>query len=171
MKRLLLLLTLVLCTATAAFAQFDKGTKYVNLSLSGLSLNYSKAADVRFGLEAEAGYYVQDCWLIKANSGYDHTKSTDDFFIGSGFRYNFRQNGIFLGAGLEYEFQNFAGSHVNNLRLPMEIGYTFYLNHYLALEPAVYYKPSFNNFSDGSEVGLRIGFGFYFDRLHFMPKY
>ena len=41
-------------------------------------------------------------------------------------------------------------------------GYTFYLNHYLAVEPAVYYKMSTNDFSDGSTVGLKIGLGFYF---------
>lgn len=54
---------------------------------------------------------------------------------------------------------------VSNFRIPVEIGYTFYLNHYLAVEPAVYSKMSLNHFSEGSEFGLKVGLGFYFDRL------
>lgn len=54
----------------------------------------------------------------------------------------------------------------NNIRIPVEIGYTFYLNHFLAIEPAVYSKMSLNHFSEGTEFGLKIGLGFYFNRLH-----
>lgn len=54
----------------------------------------------------------------------------------------------------------------NNIRIPVEIGYTFYLNHFLALEPAIYSKMSLNHFSEGTEFGLKFGLGFYFDRLH-----
>lgn len=55
---------------------------------------------------------------------------------------------------------------VNNIRVPIEIGYTFYLNRFLAVEPAIYSKMSLNHFSDGTEFGFRMGLGFYFDRLH-----
>lgn len=58
----------------------------------------------------------------------------------------------------------------NNIRIPIEIGYTFYLNHYLAIEPAIYSKMSLNHFSDGTEFGLKIGFGFFFDRFHDVKK-
>lgn len=56
--------------------------------------------------------------------------------------------------------------NVHNIRIPIEIGYTFYLNHFLAIEPAVYSKMSLNHFSEGSEFGLKVGLGFYFDRFH-----
>ena len=46
--------------------------------------------------------------------------------------------------------------------VPVEIGYAFYLNHYLTVEPSVYYKMSMHDFSDNSSVGLRIGLGYYF---------
>lgn len=60
---------------------------------------------------------------------------------------------------------------VNNIRIPIEIGYTFYINHYLAIEPAIYTKMSLNHISEGSEFGLKIGLGFYFDRLHTASKW
>ena len=51
---------------------------------------------------------------------------------------------------------------MNNLHIPLELGYTFYLNHYVAIEPQVFYKVSINDFTRGSEIGLRLGLGYYF---------
>lgn len=59
-----------------------------------------------------------------------------------------------------------SNERVNNIRIPVEIGYTFYLNRFLAVEPAVYSKMSLNHFSEGTEFGFRLGLGFYFNRLH-----
>lgn len=64
-----------------------------------------------------------------------------------------------------------TNERVNNIRIPIEIGYTFYLNHYLAVEPAIYTKMSLNHFSEGTEFGLKIGLGFYFDRLYKSRKW
>lgn len=66
----------------------------------------------------------------------------------------------------EFVTTNKTSERVHNIRIPVEIGYTFYLNHYLAIEPAIYSKMSLNHFSEGSEFGLKIGLGFYFDRFH-----
>lgn len=197
MKRKLAALALFAAMAATGWAQFETGTKYVGASISGLSLNYSKAADFSFGLDATGGYYFADSWLLKGNFGYGHKKSYDDFTIGAGVRYNFLQNGIFLGTGLEYQFQNFGKTPVtefvkvqepqidevtgetilvdrleermvmrklreNNIRIPIEIGYTFYLNQHIAIEPSIYTKLSLNDFNDGTEFGLRVGLGYYF---------
>jgi hypothetical protein len=48
------------------------------------------------------------------------------------------------------------------LRIPVEVGYAFFVNKNITIEPAVYYKMSLADFSDNSTVGLKIGFGFYF---------
>lgn len=165
MKRTLLVLALAMAMGTA-HAQFQTGTKYIGASLSGLSMSYSKNAEFNFGLNAVAGYYVADGWMVKGNFGYNHAKTLDGFTLGAGARYSFLQNGIFIGGGLEYAFDKFGDARTNNIRIPVEIGYTFYLNHYLAVEPAVYSKMSMNHFADGTEFGLKIGLGFYFDRLH-----
>ena len=197
MKKTLVAMALFATMATTGWAQFETGTKYIGASVSGLSLSYSKAADVSFGLDATGGYYFSDCWMVKGNFGYGHKKSYDDFTLGAGVRYNFYQNGVFLGAGLEYQFQNFGKEtctetvivpetivnevtgetttinnakevtytrkmRENNIRIPIEIGYTFYLNQHIAIEPSVYTKLSLNDFNDGTEFGLRLGLGYYF---------
>lgn len=215
MKRLILTAALILGIGTAAHAQFTAGTKYISTSVTGLSLGYSKSADLKFGLNADGGYYFADGWMVKGNFNYNHAKNLDGLAIGAGVRYSFLQNGIFIGAGLEYGFDKFVNTNQclettitntitntttldengapvfstdmqtekvenwktveskerqNNIRIPIEIGYTFYLNHYLAIEPAIYSKMSLNNFSDGTEFGLKIGFSFYFDRFHNIAK-
>lgn len=158
MKKMITLFLLLLVVGTA-HAQFKEGTKYVGASASGLGLSYSKATGFRFGLQATAGYFVADGVMLKANFGYDHSKASDDFSVGAGGRYYFSQNGIFLGAGAEYTHYSPGDNAVS---IPVEVGYCFYLNHYLSIEPSVFYKMSLNNFSDRSSVGLRIGLGYYF---------
>ncbi len=158
MKKWYLLLLLAVL-AIGANAQFKKGTKFVGASLTGLNLSYSSNEKFRLGLNADAGYFVADCLMLRANVGYEHTRNLDDVAIGAGARYFFRQNGIYLGAGAEYN--HFTKSN-NDVMIPVEVGYAFYLNHYLTIEPAVYYKMSLHDFSDNSTVGLRVGFGFYF---------
>lgn len=212
MKRFFTLAAIIAATATAAHAQFTKGTKYIATSVSGLTMSYSKTSEFNLGLNAEGGYYFSDAWSAQAHFGYNHAKTLDGFTLGAGARYHFTQNGIFIGAGLEYAFDKFStettilpiyydllfdengtpvigtdgkqktvmnpgdsytktsSEKVNNIRIPIEIGYTFYLNHYLAIEPAIYSKMSLNHFSDGTEFGLKVGLGFYFDRFHNVQK-
>ena len=158
MKKLFVAL-LVCCASISANAQFTEGTKYIGTSLTNLGLSYNTKSDFRFGVSAEAGYFFADNWMAKAYAGYDHAKHMDNFNFGAGVRYHILQNGLYLGAGVEYA--HFT-PNANDFLIPVEIGYTFYLNHYLAVEPAVYYKMSTNDFSDGSTVGLKIGLGFYF---------
>lgn len=150
---------LLFAAAIGMHAQFAKGTKYVGASLSGLGLSYSSNERFRLGLDADAGYFLADCVLLKANVGYEHTRVQDDVRIGVGARYYFSQNGIYLGAGAEYN--HFTKSN-NDVMVPVEVGYAFYLNHYLTIEPAIYYKMSLHDFSGNSTVGARIGFGYYF---------
>lgn len=159
MKKILTVLLLLLA-ATAVKAQFHYDTKYVSASFSGLNLNYSEKGGFQIGLHTEGGYFIDDGLMLRGTFSYNHyATDSDKFSIGGGARYYFTQNGISLGAGLEFTHQ--SPNH-NDLRIPVEIGYTFYLNRYLALEPAVYYKMSINDLSKGSEVGMRVGLGFYF---------
>lgn len=158
MKKFALLLMLALTTLSAN-AQFEKGKKYVNASLSGLGLSYSSEQKFRFGVDLNAGYFIADCLMLRGNVGYDHTKSIDDVTVGAGARYYFDQNGIYLGAGLEYAHYT---SNSNDLLIPLEVGYAFFINHYITIEPSIYYKMSLDDFSDKSSIGLKVGFGFYF---------
>lgn len=150
---------LLLTVALVGKAQFEQGTKYIGASVTNLGLSYSSCEKLRFGIDATAGYFLADDIMLKANFGYEHMPHVDNITLGVGGRYYFEQNGIYLGTGLEYCHETV---NYNDLRIPIEAGYCFYLNHYLSVEPAVYYKMSVNDFSDKSAVGLKVGLGFYF---------
>ena len=158
MKKILLV-TLLLVGAVVSKAQFEQGTKYVGASVSNLGLSYSTCEKLRFGFDATVGYFLYDGVMLKATAGYNHKPHFDDINLGLGGRYYFTQNGVFLGAGVEYCHET---TSYNDLRIPVEAGYCFYINHYVSIEPAVYYKMSLNDFSDKSAVGLKVGFGLYF---------
>ena len=165
MKKIILTLLLAVCSLGVS-AQFEKGTTYVNASLSGLNMSYSKDAKFTFGLDATAGYFLQDAWMLYGRFGYDHQyvkgkdNDVNNVNIGAGARYYIRQNGLYLACGLKYEHANREKG--DYLDLTPEVGYCFYLNNHVSVEPSVYYDLCLNHFSAGSKVGLRIGFGFYF---------
>ena len=157
--RKLMLSLLLMMAAIGAKAQFEKGTTYVAASTTSLGLSYSSSEKLNFGLDFTGGYFVQSAWMLYGKLGYDHTRYTDHFQMGVGGRYYFTQNGIYMGLGLQYEH---ATKSVNNLQLCPEVGYAFFVNRFITIEPAVYYHMSLNDFSDGSKVGLKLGLGFYF---------
>ncbi|MBQ8098870.1 MAG: outer membrane beta-barrel protein [Bacteroidaceae bacterium] len=150
---------LLMVLSLSAKAQFEAGTKYVGASVSNLGLSYSTNEKFRFGANASVGYFLADQFLVKADLGYNHTEHVDDFTTGLNGRFYFKENGIFVGAG--GEFVHYTKNN-NDVMIPVELGYCFYLNHYVSIEPSVYYKMSLNDFSDKSTVGFKIGFGFYF---------
>lgn len=158
MKKILTFVLLFAATLCAN-AQFEKGTKYVDTYLSGLGTSYNSSTGFRFNLGVDVGYFFEDSWMLKSNFEYDHTKYTDDFSVGLGARYYFNTNGIFLGAGAEYKHSD---PNFNDVLIPVEVGYAFFINHFITIQPAAYYKMSLNNFSDGSTVGLKVALGFYF---------
>ena len=94
MKKILLVLILLTGTLSAS-AQFEKGKKHLSTALTGLNLQYSGEQKFRFGLDANAGYFIDDCLMLRAQVGYNHTKESDDFNFGVGARYYFDQCGVF----------------------------------------------------------------------------
>ena len=64
-----------------------------------------------------------------------------------------------MGAGAEYA--HFTPKN-NDLLIPVELGYSFFINRFITLEPSVYYKMSLHDFSDNTSIGFRLGLGFYF---------
>ena len=196
MKRFVLALMLAV-VSLGANAQFEKGTMYLNGSLTGLDMNYSKDSKFHLGFEGTGGYFVDNNWMPYGRIGFNHQAEDgpdrNSFELGAGTRYYFKRTGVFLSGGLLYEFvarplvneittntvvvlddqgkmqvidQNTTRHKVrernNNISLSFEAGYCFYLNHYMSIEPSVFYNLCMNDFSDGSKVGLKLGLGFYF---------
>jgi hypothetical protein len=47
----------------------------------------------------------------------------------------------------------------------VQVGYTFFLNKTITIEPELYYYQSLANHHDFSTIGFRIGIGLYLDNL------
>lgn len=159
MKKLATLLV-VLLTAVAAHAQFQKDKGYVGASLTGLNLHYNQHDDLNLGIEAKAGYLFWDNWMLLAEASYEHNGNdavADHLCVGVGGRYYIIQNGLYLGLNAKLIHAN---HNYNDVMPGAEIGYAFFINRSVTIEPAVYYDHSFKD-SDYSTVGLKIGLGIY----------
>ena len=160
MKKTVMLL-LAMLMATAGYAQFEKGKYYVGASFSGFNLSYSGAEKLNLGLDAQAGRMIADDWMLFGRLGYSHSGldgASDTFSVGIGGRYYIIQNGLYLGVNARLVHAN---HNYNDLMPGIEVGYAFFVSRTVTIEPAVYYDQSFNNHSDYSKLGFRIGVGVY----------
>lgn len=159
MKKLAIMLVALLVTV-AAHAQFEKGKVYCGASMSGIGLSYNGSSELKFGLNAQAGYLFADNLMAVGTLSYDHTGSSDvsDYVsVGAQARYYIIQNGLYLGAGAKYIH---SGSY-NDVMPGVEVGYAFFVSKTVTIEPAIYYDQSFKDHSNYSTVGLKIGVGVY----------
>lgn len=159
MKKLIVMLAMLTMTMVAK-AQFEAEKLYISSSITGLDLSYNGMKDLTLGVQAKAGYFVEDNWQVNALVGWDHVGkgSTDLFQIGVGGRYYIEENGIFIGANCKLNLSK----GYNDLMPGIEIGYAFFINDKVTIEPCVYYDQSLKNHSDYSTVGVKIGLGLYF---------
>lgn len=139
---------------------FGEGKFYVATAMSGFDLNFSDCQKWNMDLQAKAGYLFTDNWMITAQAEYDwHKAAPNTFMAGAGLRYYIEQNGLFLGMGANYVHNN----HKNDDFMPnINLGYAFFLNRTVTIEPEVYYNLSLKD-GDYSRFGFRIGFGIYFE--------
>lgn len=160
MKKKILTMAFALLTVMTANAQFEQGKTYVGGSLTGLNMKYTGADKLSLGVQAQAGYFVADEFMLYGQAGYDHKGKGyyDAYNAGVGARYYIEQNGIYLGLNCKYIH---AGKRFNDVMPGVEVGYAFFVNNSVTVEPAVYYDQSFKNHSDYSTIGLRIGVGVY----------
>lgn len=161
MKKKLMTIALALLTTLGAHAQFEKDKAYVGASLTGLDLSYNGTKRLNLGLQADAGYFLMQDWMLKGLIGCE-VSSKDEvdtkFTLGVGGRYYFEQNGIFLGASAKYVH---AGKHYNDVMPGIEAGWAYFLNGSVTIEPSVYYDLSFKCHKDFSTFGVRLGIGIY----------
>lgn len=160
MKKIFIALLLA-AVSVGASAQFEKGTKYIGASASDFGLSYSKFEDFRLGVHAMGGYFIADGWMLLGQIGWEHQVGVNVFDIGASARYYLKKNGLYFSGGLKY-------GHVgpdwvrNNIYISPEVGYCFYLNDRVSIEPSVYCDMCLNHFKDFTKVGFKIGFGYYF---------
>lgn len=161
MRKKVIAMIAALFMAVTANAQFEQGKVYLGGSLTGLNLKYSGIDNLSLGLQAQAGYMLDDNLMLLGQVAYDHNGgkgSKNNVGFGVGGRYYIEQNGIYLGVNCKY----IHGSHGYNDVMPgVEVGYAFFLSRTVTVEPAVYYDQSFKSHSDFSTIGLKIGLGIY----------
>lgn len=160
MKKIFFALLLA-AVSLGASAQFEKGTKYVSASLSGLEMSWHKDGGFQLGLDAVGGYFIADNWMLLGQFGWLHRPHFDALDLGAGARYYMSRNGLFFGGGLKYQHSK-SSFKTDNFFITPEVGYCFYLNDHVSIEPAVYCDMCLNHFKDFTKIGLKIGFGYYF---------
>lgn len=161
MKRFAMLLAGMLVTVVG-YAQFEKGKWYVGASVSGLDISYSGSEEFNIGLDAKGGYLLADDWMLLGQVGWQHSGLdgvSDNVMLGIGGRYYIIQNGLYLGVNAKLVHAN---RNYNDFMPGLEVGYAFFLNKTVTIEPSVYYDQSFKNHSDYSKIGFKIGIGVYF---------
>ncbi len=160
MIRKCLLFFAAMIVSVSAFAQFQEGKGYLGASVTGLDLHYNGQDGFNIGLEAKAGYLPWDNIMVLASVNAEHNGSeavADHITVGAGTRYYITQNGLYLGAGVKFLHANHS---YNDVMPGVEVGYAFFLNRSVTIEPALYYDQSFKK-SDYSTIGLKVGLGIY----------
>ncbi|EGC20074.1 hypothetical protein HMPREF9141_1314 [Prevotella multiformis DSM 16608] len=155
-----MLLVAAMVVSLCASAQFQEGKGYLGASLTGLDLHYNGQDGFNVGIEGKAGYFPWDNIMVLASFDAVHDGSktvADHITVGVGGRYYITQNGLYLGAGVKLLHANHS---YNDLMPGAEVGYAFFINRSVTIEPALYYDQSFKK-SDYSTVGLKVGLGIY----------
>lgn len=141
---------------------FSQGKAYLGASLSGADLSYSGITKGHLGLQAKAGYFFADNLMGLAQLGYENNVNKDHSYatvlLSAGGRYYIQQNGLYLGVSAIYKH---LGKNCDDFLPSVQVGYSFFLNSTVTIEPEIYYEQSFKNHKDYSTIGLRIGIGVY----------
>ena len=158
MKKKIVLFVTAVMMSLAAHAQFESGKLYVGASLSGFDLSYNGLTKGHIGVQGKVGYMVADNLLLTAQTAYEKYHDVPyTLSAAAGMRYYIQQNGIFLGASTVVKH----GNEYDDFLPSVQVGYTFFINRMLTIEPELYYEQSFKNHSDYSQIGVRIGLGIY----------
>lgn len=158
MKKIVLALAMLTMTVVAK-AQFESGKKYFEGALNSIGASFNGAEEFKFGAEIKCGYFISDCWMLNAHAGYTHRdRSINRCTLGLGTRYYLLQNGVYA----EFNINGIFEPHHNDIMPGVELGYAYFINDKITIEPAVYYDQSFSDHKNYSTVGLKIGFGLYF---------
>ncbi|KAA6341976.1 hypothetical protein EZS27_010237 [termite gut metagenome] len=166
MKKLIFIIICLLLNSLELKAQFEKNSWVVNPAITGLEYSYSDGNKNHLGFNVQGGAFLVDDIVLILKLGADWTKEIDTYSVGVGGRYYFDRTGIYVGSGLYFTRWTYNNSrelqgHKDAYGLNTEIGYAFFLNKTVTIEPGVYYDLSFKD-SNFSKFGLKVGFGFYF---------
>lgn len=161
MNKKIMMLLFGLMTAVSMNAQFEKDKFYVGASASGLDLSFNDMQKLSLDLQLSGGYMFERDWMVVGKLGLATRKyEPDQFGVGLGLRYYLERNGLFFTLGAKYVRQS---EEYNDFMPSIDVGYAFFLNRTVTVEPQVYYDISTKNLGDYSRFGVRIGLSIYFE--------
>lgn len=161
MKKIVFTIIFALVGISSAFAQFEKGKWYLAATTNAAGISYSKNEKVGLNFGLNGGYMFEEAWMLIADIGFDYRhEDMRSLYAGMKCRYLIEQNGLFLQAGAKYVH---GAPNYNDLMVTPELGYCFFLNRHLTIEPSVYCDISTNKFSEYTKVGAKIGLAWYFE--------
>jgi len=160
-KTMLMAVLLVLTVSAVAQSPFREGKWFINPSITGFDLSYSKNTKMHLGLDLQAGAFIIDDFALIVGLGAEAEKDYNRYSAGVGARYYFSSTGFFVGAGFDLSRYSIHKAKNTYFDVKTEVGYAFFLNKNITLEPSVYYKWNTKD-SDLSKFGLKIGFAMYF---------
>lgn len=167
MKKIIIsfvLLAFITLCCTQAFSQMEKGTRFINASLTGIDFSKwdikpdggDESLEIsQFGLNLSGGQFLNENLALKVSLGYLSTGLSvdgDDMvdlraFIGmAGVRYQL-ESGWFFGGGLGLSSFTLepAGDSETKFKatmLGLEGGYAFFLSDRIAIEPSLIFNKS-----------------------------
>lgn len=160
MKKIFLTVLMAVAGVSAMKAQFEKGKYYLAATTNSAGLSYSKDSKFNLNLGVNGGYMFEDAWMVIGEFGFDYRNSDmQQMYVGAKCRYLIEQNGLFLQGGLKFLH---GSPNFNDVQITPEVGYCYFLNMHLTLEPSVYYDVSLSDFSDKSKFGVKVGLGWLF---------
>lgn len=161
MKKLFLALFIAIATFQSASAQFEKGKIYGGASLSGFGMGYSRNAGFNMGLNVDGGYMFKKDWAVIGDFGFNVAGGdVSDVSVGGKVRWYMEQNGLFFGGGLKYKYWNLNNGH--DFVLAPEVGWCYFINKHVMLEPSFYTDLSFADFVHKTSFGIKAGISFFF---------
>lgn len=161
MKKIVFAILFALVGVGSASAQFEKGKWYLGATTNAAGLSYNKKEKFGFDFGVNGGYMFEEAWMLIADIGLDYRyEDMQSIHVGGKCRYLIKQNGLFLQAGGKYLYGN---PNFEDFQITPEVGYCFFLNRHLTIEPSLYYDISLTDFADKSKVGVRVGLAWYFD--------
>ncbi len=171
MKKLsVLMIAIIMVFAGNTYAQIDQGTWMVggNSNFGFLSTDTSPDKTTNISLEVSPGYFIMENFAAGLGIGYNR-QNQGDFsgtatVIGPWARY-YVDGAFFFGASYSSVSSKSEYSSGENKStgsaLGLEVGYAYFLNKKVALEPAINYS-SFGGDFDGTTIGLTVGLSVYF---------
>jgi hypothetical protein len=163
MKKLIFLLPLMF--TLISFSQTEKPTTKGNIILSGggtfqyskfhyKDVNESKTSILDLSLNPGFGYFIIDNLVIGLNTniGYSELGDYKAYTLGAGpfVKYYFN-NGLFVKTDFGYTYLHGVGSNTTKIKdytiLP-GVGYAFFINQKVSIEPCLSYKYAHNNSDD-----------------------